>query len=156
MIVAVDPGTDRSAIVRFNGQRVVDHYIAGNDEILATLRATCEDQRNGDILVIEQIESFGMPVGREVFETVFFTGRIAELWHPGRVERVPRRVVKQHLCFSVRATDANIWQALVDRFGPTKERAVGTKKAPGPLFGIKSHERAALAVAITFHDQSNA
>ncbi len=105
------------------------------------------------ILVIEQIESFGMAVGREVFETVFWTGRFAEAWCPKRFERMPRREVKQHLCRSARATDSNIRQALIDRFGPGTDKAFGKKKAPGPLFGITGHKIAALAVAITWFDQ---
>jgi hypothetical protein len=41
--------------------------------------------------------------------------------------------------------------ALIDRFGGS-ERAKGTKKAPGPLLAIKSHEWAALALAVTWWD----
>jgi hypothetical protein len=62
----------------------------------------------------------------------------------GRAELVFRRDVKLHLCGSARAKDPNIRQALLDRFGP-----VGTKKAPGPLYGVKSHIWSALAVAVT-------
>ena len=39
---------------------------------------------------------------------------------------------------------ANIRQALLDLIGPQ-----GTKKAPGPTYGVRSHEWAALAVAVT-------
>jgi hypothetical protein len=39
-------------------------------------------------------------------------------------------------------------QALIDRLG-----LQGTKKAPGPTYGIKSHEWAALAVAVYGWDQ---
>lgn len=59
--------------------------------------------------------------------------------------------MKLHLCSDMRAKDSNIWQALLDRFGG-KSAAVGLKKTPGPLYGITSHARAALALAITDHD----
>jgi hypothetical protein len=85
-----------------------------------------------------------MAVGREVFETVFSIGRMAMLTD---VRLVPRRDVKLHICGSPRAKDGNIRQALIDRFGP-----VGTKKAPGPLWGISKHRWAALAVAVTAFD----
>lgn len=62
-----------------------------------------------------------------------------------------RRAVKLHLCGSMRAKDGNIRQALVDRFGG-QAQAVGTKKAPGPLFGLSSHRWSALAVAVTWWD----
>jgi hypothetical protein len=42
---------------------------------------------------------------------------------------------------------------LLDRFGPGREVAVGTKRAPGPLYGIKGDEWSALAVALTLQAQ---
>jgi hypothetical protein len=92
-------------------------------------------------------------VGREVFETVFWTGRFFEAAtrRGAAVSRLPRKTIKIHLCGSARAQDSNIRVALCDRFGGS-ERAKGTKKAPGPLFGIKSHEWAALALAVTWSD----
>ena len=55
------------------------------------------------------------------------------------------------LCKNNRAKDKNIRQALIDRFGPGKA-AIGTKKAPGPLYGLKSHLWSALAVAVVAAD----
>ncbi|MBV8782506.1 MAG: hypothetical protein JO353_14005, partial [Phycisphaerae bacterium] len=52
-----------------------------------------------------------------------------------------------------RAKDGNIRQALIDRFGPTKERAIGKKKSPGPLYGMSGDCWSALAVAVTYADQ---
>ncbi len=105
-------------------------------------------------MTFESIESYGMAVGREVFETVWWTGRFFEAVarRGANASRLPRKAVKLHLCGSVRAPDSNIRIALLDRFGGT-ELAKGTKKAPGPLFGIKSHEWAALALAVTWWDQ---
>jgi hypothetical protein len=50
----------------------------------------------------------------------------------------------------MQAKDANIRQALIDRFGGSKEAAIGTIKRQGPLYGVKGHEFAALAVAVTW------
>ncbi len=66
---------------------------------------------------------------------------------------MPRREVKLHLCGTARAKDNNIRAALLDRFGGSRSVAVGTAKHPGPLYGIRSHEWAALALAVTFWDQ---
>jgi hypothetical protein len=153
VVLGLDPGTDQSALVAFNGESVGNHQILSNRELLLFLHHDLKGSYQDAVLVIEQIESFGMAVGRETFETVFWTGRFAEAWCPKRFERMPRRIVKQHLCHTARATDANIRQALIDRFGPSTEKAIGSKKQPGPLFGIKSHCWAALAVAITWFDQ---
>ncbi len=154
IVYGLDPGTEKSSLVGFNGESVIRHEEWSNREMLILLKPLSQGiNQAGGVLVIEQIESFGMAVGREVFETVFWTGRFAEAWCPKRFERMPRRIVKQHLCHTARATDANIRQALIDRFGPATEKAIGSKKQPGPLFGIKSHCWAALAVAITWFDQ---
>lgn len=154
IVLGLDPGTEQSALVAFNGESVRDHRILSNREILAFLHECSSHIYDSPIvLVIEQIESFGMAVGKEVFETVFWTGRFAEAWCPKRFERLPRRPIKLHLCQSVKASDTNIRQALIDRFGPTSDVAIGKKAKPGPLYGIKGHEFAALAVAVTWFDQ---
>jgi hypothetical protein len=90
------------------------------------------------------IASYGMAVGREVFETCVWIGRFIQARQPMQHELIYRRDVKIHLCGSPRAKDANIRQSLLDKFGE-----VGTKKNPGPLFGVKSHVWSALAVAVT-------
>ena len=69
------------------------------------------------------------------------------LWQPDEVRRVFRMAVKMHLCHSAKAKDANIRQALIDRLGPP-----GTKKAPGPTYGVTSHAWPALAIAVTVAD----
>ena len=107
------------------------------------------------------VECYGMPVGREVFRTVLWTGRIVEHYKAAGVPvyLVTRRQVKLHLCNSARAKDANVRQAILDRFagiGGGKCPQVGTKSHPGPLYGVKSHLWAALGVALTFAADSSA
>lgn len=148
-LAALDPGHVRSALVVMDGDRVEHAEMLENGRMLTSLwavRRETPDMR----LVIEQIESFGMAVGREVFETVFWCGRFAEFWGIDRVERFPRRLVKTTLCRTSRATDANVRQALIDHYGPGKEIAIGTKSKPRPLYGIKADLWAALAVGFTF------
>jgi hypothetical protein len=96
------------------------------------------------------IASYGMAVGASVFETCVWIGRFVQTASVsgGNVTRVFRKDVKLHLCNSPRAKDGNVRQALIDRLGPQ-----GTKKAPGPTYGVKSHEWAALAVAVYGWDQ---
>jgi len=99
--------------------------------------------------VIEQIAAMGMAVGAEVFETCFWSGRFAEAWG-GSFERLKRHEIKMHLCGNMRAKDANIRVALMDRFGGSQ--SVGKKKTPGPLYGIAGDQWSALAVAVTWFD----
>lgn len=148
VVMGVDPGNTRTAWVVFDGQRVIAHAIEENDEMLRTLMLAFM-QFGASIVAIEKIESFGMAVGTEVFDTVFWAGRFYEKADNSRV-LVTRKQVKLHLCQSMRAKDANIRQALIDRFGGPA--AIGKKAIPGPLYGIKADEWSALAVAVTCHD----
>ena len=61
----------------FDGRRVVDHGQLKNEELLQQLRQRLFGTQPYTT-VIEQIESMGMAVGAEVFETVFWSGRFAQ------------------------------------------------------------------------------
>lgn len=151
-VLAIDPGPVESAYVVYDGS-VLEFNKLPNDKMLGTLATQYLSSMN-DCLVVEMIESFGMSVGKEVFETVWWTGRFCQLGEP--FHRVYRKEVKMHLCKSMRAKDANIRQALIDRFGPGKEKAIGKKKSPGPLYGLSGDCWSALAVAVTFCDTRSA
>jgi hypothetical protein len=143
VVLAVDPGTSESGWCLFNGARVLDSGVMVNADMLAKVRDTAA-KREADCLAIEMVASYGMAVGREVFETCVWIGRLLQSWpEPEAVLLVYRRDVKLHLCGSPRAKDANVRQALIDQLGP-----VGVKSEPGPLYGVKSHAWAALAVAV--------
>lgn len=153
IVLGCDPGTTSSALVSWDGARIWTAHTSPNDDILALLQEpSCFGGERGEkrILVIEEFESYGMAVGREVFQTIFWSGRFAQAF--GRFAQMPRRLVKQHLCHTARATDSNIRQALIDRFGG-QEAAIGKKKTPGPLYALKGHTWAAFAVAVTYFDQ---
>lgn len=146
IIVGLDPGPDKSAMVWWDGVRAYG-MISGNQDILLEL-----DRIPGKpLLVIEQIVSMGMIVGAEVFETCYWTGRFSQAYGIANTRRITRGQVKLHLCGSMRAKDANIRQAIIDRLGG-KETAVGKAKSRGPLYDIKSHMWSALAVAMTYYD----
>ncbi len=139
-VLAIDPGTTQSGWVDFGGGRIIDAGVDDNHIVLKMI----EDSR-ADMLAIEMIASYGMAVGREVFETCVWVGRFQQQWRdPAGVKLLYRQAVKLHLCNSPRAKDANIRQALIDMLGPQ-----GTKKAPGPTYGVSSHAWAALGVAVT-------
>jgi hypothetical protein len=149
-ILAIDPGTSQSAIVGYDSRgEVLDKGIQENEKVL---EAVAHLHSLYELLVVEMVASYGMPVGADVFETVFWVGRFCERWQ-GEWTRILRRDVKLHLCASARAKDANVRQALIDRFGPGREKAIGTKRAKGPLYGVVRDEWAALAVAVTVGDR---
>jgi len=153
VVLAIDPGPEQSAWVLWDGSIVTRHGKQSNE----WLRDGLITSRFGypAAIVIEEIASYGMPVGAEVFETVRWSGRFEECAesYPGvvTIAFVPRRDVKLHLCGQVRAKDSNVRQAIIDRFGG-KEKAIGRKASPGPLYGIKADCWQALALALTFAD----
>jgi hypothetical protein len=147
-VLAIDPGSARSAWLRFEGDRPQGFGITANDVLVRALRSGGLP----DVVVIEKVESYGMAVGAEVFDTVLWAGRFAEAAHRVPVVLLPRRAVKLALCGDSRARDANIRQALIDRFGGSA--AVGRKAAPGPLYGISRDVWSALAIAVTYTMQS--
>ncbi|WP_019652248.1 hypothetical protein [Variovorax atrisoli] len=151
IILALDPGTTQTGFVRYDGARVAESGVMQNSDMLLFLQndARLEAQH----LAIEMIASYGMAVGREVFETCRWIGRFQQAWHsPDSVEFVYRREVKLHLCGTSKAKDANVRQALIDLFPATgggKTPQIGTKGQPGPLYGVSSHAWPALGVAMT-------
>lgn len=142
MILAIDPGTTHSAFVQFNGQWVHERGFVSNSEMLEILKGGGIVH---DLLAVEMIACYGMPVGREVFDTCRFIGRIEQIAEDSEYEMrlIFRKDIKLHMCQSPRAKDANIRQALIDRLGKP-----GTKKDPGATYGISKHLWAALAIAV--------
>jgi hypothetical protein len=152
-IFAIDPGNERSAWVVYetalgmHSRPILSYGYDTNERTMRELLAQPWDR-----LAIEMVACMGMSVGAEVFETVYWIGRYVEAFGAERVTRVYRREEKMHLCGNMRAKDTNIRQALIDRFGPGKDRAIGNKKNPGPLYGISGDVWQALAVAIVYVD----
>lgn len=147
-ILAVDPGNERSAyaLLEAGSLRPIAAAIVPNDELLHIIAGNQFIEKEVTDFAIEMVASYGMAVGAEVFETVFWIGRFyaAADQYAARY-RIKRMDVKMHLCHNSRAKDTNIRQALIDRFG-----GVGTKKTPGWFYGFKADIWAAYAVGVTF------
>ncbi len=95
-----------------------------NERLLGFMKA---NSLGYDKVVIEMVASYGMPVGKEVFETCVAIGQFKQkaIEYDIPVEFIYRKDEKMNICHSMKAKDSNIRQALIDRFG-----VVGTKKNP--------------------------
>jgi len=136
ILLAIDPGNIKSAFVYYDTEKkiILHKDILQNWEIIKSIDLNEEDQ-----IVIEMIASYGMPVGKEVFETCVWIGRFIQAANiPESVELIYRKDEKMFLCGSMKAKDSNIRQALIDLLG--KEKTKGCAK------DIWS----ALAVAVTY------
>jgi hypothetical protein len=129
-VYAIDPGPVKSAGVIVTGDIILSPEILANEQMVQSIY----ERRAHYPIAIEMIASYGMPVGREVFETCLWIGRFIQAAHPHPVALVYRKDVKLHLCGSVRAKDPNIRQALLDRFG--KEATKGVKKDMWAALGV--------------------
>jgi len=150
-IIAIDPGTDRSAVVTIDIDGEVNGQILDNHVLEKWLRDF--HHKKDWCCVIEMIACYGQRVGREVFETCVVIGRYLSAWETRTIAepaRLVRRDVKMELCSTNRANDADIRAALIDLYGPGKDKAIGKKASPGPLYGFRKDMWAALAVAVTY------
>lgn len=150
--LAIDPGTSESAYALIDGTtcRPIEVAIVANDD----LRLVLASYRMRDAhTAIEMVASYGMAVGAEVFETCVWIGRFIEV-ASGHPDLVYRRDVKLHHCHSSKAKDANISQALIDRFASGEpNRGKGTKAAPGWFYGFHDDIWQAYALAVFVADR---
>lgn len=155
-VLAIDPGNRNSGWVVMSGRE----FIAGNaSEANEDMFDVIKSHGVGDgcCVVCEWIQSYGMPVGKEVFETCWWVGRFAQYahMHATPFTRVFRKDVKMHLCGQAKAKDANVRMAILDLYpasGGGKTPQIGTKSQPGPLRGVTSHMWPAVGLALTFQE----
>jgi hypothetical protein len=156
-ILAIDPGPVESAYALINAttRRPIEVGKLHNDDMLDLLLGW----NRADVVAIEMIASYGMAVGREVFDTCVWIGRFDMAYDAGGrgAEFVYRRAVKLHHCHSAKAKDANITQALIDRFAPgVPNRGKGTKAEPGWFYGFRADIWQSYALAVYVADMKAA
>jgi Holliday junction resolvasome RuvABC endonuclease subunit len=147
-ILGIDPGSRESGYVLWDAdnQIVLEAQHVINIFLLESLAKTVSVEN----VAIERIRGYGIVAGDDTFDTCEWVGRfdIAAAASGKRVHLIPRKDIKKHLCGNTTTNDKYIRQALIDRIGEQ-----GTKKSPGPLYGISGHLWAALAVVITLQDK---
>ena len=146
-VLAIDPGNRQSAWCMIDGE-TLKPLSFGKEENQVVLDAV--QHLSYDRIVIERVASYGMAVGRDVFETCEWVGRFTQ------AARVPpdyvyRQEEKLHICGDSRAKDANIRRALIDRFAQHDlKNGKGTKKNPDWFYGFSADVWQAYAVAVTY------
>jgi len=134
-ILAIDPGSLKSAYVIYDTSgRIIAFNKEDNDRLLNLTLP--------DVVLIEMVACYGMPVGKEVFDTAVWVGRYMQAFHLANPILIYRKDVKLHHCNTMRAKDGNIIQALKDKYGDK-----GTKKNPGFFYGFSADVWQAFAIA---------
>jgi len=157
-LLAIDPGN------MFTGYVILDDNFkplqfgkVKNDEMLVILERYLGSGNTK--VVVEMVASYMMNVGRTVFDTCIFIGRLQQLCETAYKEygcdseymTIERRYVKLNLTGHVTASDADISRALVDRFSydNLRNHGKGTKKEPGFFYGFSADMWAAFALGVT-------
>ncbi len=151
LILGIDPGPESSAYCFWDPylELTDDSGNLDNWDLRKMLLELLELPPSNIVVVIEDIECFGMAVGSSVFMTVRWSGRFQEIceYYGIKCDFLKRSEIKLNLCHSKKAKNPNVRQALIDRYG-----SPGTKKKPGKLYGVKTHIWSALAVCVTYGD----
>lgn len=157
-LLAIDPGPEYSAYVALSpGGTVLAKGILCNEAQDAQggqsmLEIAREYANCAYLAVIELPVARGQRVGNEVFTTCRWVGRFEQAWNeycwPQHTMRTAtRQEVVLYFCgANLRGADGAVRQVLIDRYGPGKDKAVGKKKTPGPLYGITADMWQALAL----------
>lgn len=165
-ILAIDPGNEYSGFVVIDMEKnILDNGKLENHHMLQHMsEINMDPSLRLKYLAIEMPASYGMAVGKTVFETCVWVGMFSMLFGHHKTYKVYRKSVNHdygidsvamHLCRSTRAKDSNVRQALIDMYPASGGGAIpqiGTKKQPGPLYGVSKDIWAALAVGVTFVD----
>lgn len=151
IIFAIDPGCAQSAYCMMDRDAVPMHFDkVPNEDLILILRNYAKSLT---AVVIERVASYGMPVGREVFETCEWIGRYTQVATDLKlpVEYVFRQEEKLAICKSTKATDATIRKALIDRFAKHDFRTgKGCSSSPDFFYGFKADIWTAFATGISW------
>lgn len=145
-ILAIDPGTYESGYVVWDGKSIIAYGKVDNHKMLKLI---ADPPWDVDLLAVERVASYGQRVGQEVFDTCMWTGRFIQAADAELLafKLIYRMTIKKYLIGSHTAKDADIRRRLLDVVGPQ-----GTKKAPGPTYGIKSDIWQALALGYVCYE----
>ena len=149
-ILAIDAGNTYSgaAIVELPEFRLVWFGKLPNEEIYDVVKNFKIDE-----VALEMVACYGMPVGRDVFETCVWIGRFIEQLKDKKISFVYRKDEKMCLCGSLKAKDSNIRQALINRYAKHDfKTGKGTKKNPDVFYGVANDVWQAIAVAVTHYE----
>lgn len=104
------------------------------------------------VIAVERVQSYGIS-GASLLRTAEVGGALMHEAGP-RGRWIDRATVKRGLgvAGAKGSADAAVRQRLIELHGGSREVAIGRKASPGPLYGLKSHAWAALAVAVVARD----
>jgi hypothetical protein len=105
-----------------------------------------------EFMISEMIACYGMTAGKSLFETCVWIGRFIDAFCNAKKDKnayslMYRGEIKKNIAHVSKGGDAQVNAGLRERMGDK-----GTKKEPGPMYGMMNDLNAALCVALTFKD----
>lgn len=154
-IFAIDAGTTQSGYcIMTDSYELLEHGKLANDILMQRLYDS-----EFETLVVEMIASYGMSVGKSVFETCVWIGRFIEAAIHSKganVDKVYRKDEKINLCGTMKAKDSNVRQALIDRFARFDfKTGKGRKNERDFFYGVSKDAWMAIACAVCSIDRAN-
>lgn len=151
-IFAIDPGNVESgyAVITMPEFTLLEFGKAENEVLLERIGTL---KHEADVTAVEMVACYGMPVGKDVFETCVWIGRFIQALQGRPLEYVYRRDEKINLCGSMKAKDANIRQALINRYAKHDfKNGKGMKGNKDTFYGVAKDAWSAIAVGVTYWD----
>jgi len=154
LYIGIDPGPRTSGLVVYeqDGDRAGRVIHANKAAALPDIRELLKLSRtDGSVEVVLERTQAGPPSSSVVLTTEV-VGRILELCHLLGLpcDTYYRRDVLQALdCAKKGNKDSLVRARLIEIHGGSRAAAIGSKKCPGPLYGVSSHAWQALGVVIT-------
>ena len=150
-VLAIDPGSTESAFVFYDGERIYDFDKQNNYAILQNIKTT-----GADIVLIENLSNYGMPVGRDVFETLIWIGRFVQKCEERELKNqlILRASIKAWHCGTTAAKDSNVKQSLVNKYAKHDlKHGKGKKDNPDFFYGFKADVWQAFAIAAYYFEK---
>jgi hypothetical protein len=138
--IGIDPGPELSAYACLEGKIIRGWGKVPNPDLLLLIPGW-----QNAVLTLEGLQCYGMPVGESTFQTAIWLGRFIQKAVECHInwQVVKRSDVKYYLCGAkAKLKDKDVREALVQKYG-----LPGTKKEPGPTYGISGDGWSALALA---------
>lgn len=150
LVLGIDPGPTSSGLVMYSP---ADEVVAWAESAasLSDVRQAMDSMSRGDLVLIERVESYGIP-GNSLLDTAEVVGRLREYGEGRglRVEVMTRREVCRQLDVTGGGKDRQVREVCLALHGRERSVAVGTKRQPGPLYGVSGHAWQALGLVLAW------
>lgn len=151
-ILAIDPGPERCGLVIYDTEagEVAQCDKAATVDAVITLIRYAQADHGVQLIACERVQSYGI-AGASLLRTSEVYGRVLQATEAAGLPFVGRyrREVLSLLMVAGRGNrDAMVRERMLEMHGGSRSAACGTKRAPGPLYGVTSHAWQALGLAM--------